>query len=495
MVRRKKDFNPRETFSERTSERIDSLVGIFSPKRAYLRKAYRFSYDAIDSSRLRKKRGHTGGGTGDTHLSETNLFKLREINRELTRNNPLIEGMFETDRDGIIGSGPKVQARTKDTGLNTELEAAWRETMLQRPCDVTGRLNFNQFLGIAFLSYRRDGDVGVIFLDDKLQAVEGEQIGTPFGISSPPKNFEIVNGLAFSKKTKRLIGYYIGESDRKWGFIKPGSTQKYRADRVHLLCNPRRFSQSRGKPALSSAIDFIDKTCGYIDAELVAAKVQACFTMFISQEYSDMPGPYTHGISSSGETKEGEQLEKMEPGIIQRGSPGEKAVGIGGTRPSGLFDPFIQRMLTFIGRPLCMPLMLITLDFSGATFMNARIAYQKVQDAWMREQEWVVKPFVSRVWRWWLKNLIDTKQIKVKTNGDTFYNEVICKRWPYVNPWQEARADEQQVKNVTSTRTEICARQGTDFNDVAKRLGEEEKIINEVGLSKTIGEKQDAVQK
>ena len=493
MVRRKKDFRPREGFSERTSERIDSLVGIVSPRRAYLRKAYRFSYDAIDSTRMRKKRGKTGG-TGDTHLTEINLFKLRDICRDLCRNNPLIEGMFETDRDGIIGSGPKIQARTKDNELNSELEAAWTETMLQQTCDVSGRLNFNQFLGIAFLSYRRDGDVGVIFLDDKLQAVEGEQIGTPYGIKSPPKNFEIVNGLAFSKLSKQLIGYYIGESDRKWGYIKPGSFKQYTADKVHLLCNPHRFSQSRGKPALSSAIDFIDKTCGYIDAELVAAKVQACFTMFVSQEYPDMPDPYTHGISSSGETEEGEQLEKMEPGVILRGSPGEKAAGIGGTRPSGLFDPFIQRMLTFIGRPLCMPLMLITLDFAGATFMNARIAYQKVQDAWEREQEWVVKPFVSRVYRWRLQNLIDSKQIKTKTNGDTFRHEVICKRWPYVDPFKEAKADEFQIKNGTTNRTLICARQGTDFDDVTKRLEEEEKIRDEAGLPK-IGEKQNALRK
>lgn len=493
MVRRREKFRPKEGFSERTSERIDSLISIFSPRRAYLRKAYRFSYDAIDSSRLRKKR-KDAGGSGDTHLTETNLYKLREINRDLTRNNPLIEGMFETDRDGIIGSGPKIQARTKDEGLNTELKAAWEETMVQQPCDIRGQFNFNQFLGITFLSYRRDGDLAVVFLGDKLQAVEGEQIGTPYGMAKQPQNFEIINGLAFSKTTKRLIGYYIGESDRKWGFIKPGSYKKYLAENVHHIFNPHRFSQSRGKPALSSAIDFIDKTCGYIDAELVAAKVNACFSMFVSRSGADIPEPYTGGISSTGYDEDDNRLEKMEPGMILYGRDGEKAEGIGQARPGTLFNPFIQRMLTFIGRPLCMPLMLITLDFSGATFMNARIAYQKVQDAWMREQEWVVKPFVSRVWRWWLQRMIATKKIKVKTNGDTFRHEVTCKRWPYVDPFKEARADGEQLKNGTSTRTEICARQGVDFDNVTKRLGEEDKERAKHNLPK-LGEKPNAVRK
>lgn len=478
MVSFRETVKPDKGFSRKTSERINNIVGIFSPKRAYLRRAYQFSYDAIDGHRTRKKRTSIGGGTGDTHLTENNLFKLREINRELTRNNPLIEGLFETERDGIIGSGPTIQARTEDTKLNAELEAAWKELMLQKPCDVSGRFSFDQFLGVLFLTYRRDGDTAIIFVDDKLQAVEGEQIGTPYGQKHPPEHYEIINGVAFSKKTKALIGYYIGESDRQWGYIKPGSFNKYPAEIVHHMFNPRRLSQSRGVPALTSAIDFIDKITGYVDAELVTAKVQACFSMFVSTETGEIPDAYTGGISSSGRDEDDNRLEKMEPGTIMYGGQGEKATGIGATRPAGMFDPFIQRMLTFVGRPMCMPLMLITLDFAGATFMNARIAYQKVQDAWLREQAWIVKPFVSRVWRWKVQRLIDSKDIKVpeKFSKKVFRHEVLCKRWPYVDPFKESRADEQQLLNGTLTRHEICARQGRDFEEVTEELDREETL-------------------
>lgn len=469
MNKTKENLRPDGGLSRKTSEHIDNIVGIFSPRRAYLRKAFRFSYDAIDSSRTRKKR--TGlGGSADRHLTETNLYKLREINRELTRNNPLIEGLFETERDGIIGSGVKIQARTGDTKLNEDLEAGWKEKMLQKPCDVSGRFNFDQYLGIKYLTYRRDGDAITIFGDDKLQAVEGEQIGTPWG-RADTEHFNVINGVAYSKKTKAVIGYYIGESDRKWGYIKRETFRSYRPDVVHHMFNPRRFSQSRGKPALTSAIDFVDKLTGYIDAELVAAKVNACFSMFVSQEYSDIPDPYTGGISDSGKDEDDNRLEKMNPGMILYGRPGEKAAGIGQTRPGALFDPFVQRILTFIGRPLCMPLMLITLDFSGATFMNARIAYQKIQDAWMREQNWIVKPFVSRVWRWRLQRFIDEGDFKLRDG--IFRHEILCNRWPYIDPWKEAKADEQQLFNGTATRTEVCARQGRDFKDVTDRLDEE----------------------
>ena len=63
--------------------------------------------------------------------------------------------------------------------------------------------------------------------------------------------------------------------------------------------------------------------------------------------------------------------------MIYECAPGEDAKAIAAQRPNSEFDPFILRCLMFICRPMCMPLMLATLDYSGATFMNARIAYQE----------------------------------------------------------------------------------------------------------------------
>jgi len=470
----RKQLRPDGEWSKKTSDRVDNLVGILFPKAALRRKAYRFGYEALDKHRTRKKR--TGlGGKGDTHLTRDNLYNLREVSRELMRNNPLAKRLLKVEQNGIIGSGVKIQARTDDDGLDKELESAWKEEMLDKPCDVTGRLNFNQYVRKYFLAYRRDGDAATIFLDDELQAIEGEQIGTPVGRKKEmAKNFEVVNGIAYSKKTKKVVGYYIGEAS-DYGFIKSGSYEKYLADHVHLMFDPERFSQSRGEPILTSSVKLIDILCDYIDAELVAAKVNACFSMFIKSEYPDIPAAYTKGISSSGLDEDDEPLEKMEPGIIMYGKPGEEAQGIGQTRPASQFDPFILRILSLIGGPLSMPLMLVTQDFSGATFMNARLAYQKVQEEWQAQQDNIVKPFVSRVWRWKLGRLLDTKRLKVNSNDKIFRHEILCRRWPYVDPFKEAKADEQQLLNGTISRTEICARMGRDFTDVTDELERESK--------------------
>jgi len=467
--------NPERKWQRQTSVFIDSMVGIVSPKTAYRRQLYRFGYDAVKTTRLGKPRG--SGGTGDVALDENSLFKLRETCRDLCLNNPIARGLLETERDSILGSMPPVQARTLSMRVNAKIERLIKSQMYDAPVDISGRFNWPMMRSLAYYSYRRDGDHALLFVGEEIQHIEGDQIGTPFG-RTEARHFDVVNGIAFSKLTKRLIGYYIGAPDENGFYIKPDSYQKYTPDRVCHVFHPRRSSQSRGEPALSPSIKYIDQLSGYIDAELVAARVNACFSMFIgkSDVYDSMPGAYTGGSSSSGYDKDGGRLEKMEPGLIMYGEPGDKAEGIGQNRPGTTFDPFVERLLSFIGRPLCIPLMLVTLDFSGATFMNARIAYQKAQEAWEREQSLVVRPLESRIYRWKIQRLIENKELVYR--DDIFDHEVLCRRWPYVDPYKEAMADKLNLENHTNNRTQMCARLGSEWGDIeAQRQKEDEAIV------------------
>jgi len=461
------------SFARKTSEKFDEVIGVFSPKAQLRRLQFRAAYDALDRHRTRKKRFGLGG-SADTQLNSGTLDGLREIHRELMRNNPIIKGLLKMERDEIIGAGPTIQARTEDEGWNRAAEQLWQEEMIDKKIDVTGRLNFNRLLRMQFLAYRRDGDSAVIFHDNELQAIEGDQMGTPFG-HKEKEHYRIVNGVAYSKKTQRVIGYYIGKPADNGYYIKQDSYKNYLAERVEHIFNPERSSQSRGEPVLTSSIDYIDKLSKYIDAEVVAAAVNASFTMFISKRDSTPPDPYVRGISSSGKDEDDNRLEKMNAGTILYGEPGEDARGIGMTRPAALFDPFVLRMLCFIGRPLCIPLMLITLDYSGATFMNARIAYQQAQKFWKTEQSDVIKPFVSRVWRWFIARMII--EDKLKKRDDIFKHQVICNRWPYVDPYKESMANKTELLNRTITRRDIIASKGGDYEEVTKQLEIEDKRV------------------
>lgn len=467
-----------DSFLRRVSIRLDDYIGVLSPRAAMMRRSYRFSYEILDKHRTRKKRSDMGG-TGDWHLTQEKLDQLREICRDLGRNNPLVKGIFRKLATKIVGTQTTIQTRTKDEGWNTAAEELWKEEMVDRPCDVTGRFNFHAYLKKMYYSYCRDGDIFTVFTDDGIQAIEGDQVGTPYG-NKEAEHFDVINGVAVSKKTKRVIGYYIGKPN-KWGYIANESTQRYTAGDVHHSFNTDRFSSSRGEPILISAVDTIDKLFGYIDAELVAAKINACFPMMITtKDSSNNPPPFTKGISSTGQDEYGRTLQKIDPGLIWEGSPGEKAEAIGASRPAAAFDPFVLRCMMIIGQPVSLPLMLMTGDFAGATFMNSRVAYQEARDNWHDEQELVIKPFVRRLYNLKIQQWIRRKDLTER--DDSGRHEILCKRWPYVDPLKESKADEQQLKNGTTNRSIINARQGQDFKDVIKQRAKEDEYLDEMGV-------------
>jgi len=449
-----------ERAATKASQKVDKFIGIFSPKTAYKRQAFRFAYDAIKKSRLNKSRGTISDATEDALLSEFDLAEFRLIGRDMSRNNPIAVGMLETEADEIIGNVLKIKPDTGSESLDAEIEQAWKEEVLQSPVDVKGEWNFLQVLRQIFTAYRRDGDCGCIFTDDGLQIIEGEQIGTPIGKDEPL--FKIINGVA-RKPNGKLLGYYVGKPT-KYGYIEIGSYKKYDAKDMHLMYWPWRSSQSRGIPALTPSIKFMDNLYGYLEAELVAARVNACNCMFVARDGEGMPDGWTGGSSPEGVTDDGKRIEKMEPGTIIYGQPGETATGITQTRPGNMFDPYVNKMLSFIARPLSLPLMLVTLDFSGATYMNARIANQIAKENWIRQQEFIIKPFVRKFYKKWLAK----KWPDAKTN-----NSILCRRWPYVDPVKEAAADKIELNdNKTTSPQEICARKGVDFEDVLKQRKE-----------------------
>lgn len=467
----------RTPFLTRMSERLDDLIGVVSPRAALERKQYRFAYDVLDSHRLRRKRTSLTG-TGNAQLTESVLKSLRQIAQDMSRNNPLAVKLLAIERNGVVGPGVQIQARTDTPSLNEDLEALWREYMVDQPCDITGRWNFPKYLRTYYLSYRRDGDAGTVYGDDWLQMVEGGQIGTPYGVRQP-ESYTIISGVAISKTTGRILGYYVGTPQpAAYGMISSTEYRKCGVDEFHYMGNSERSTQLRSAPALTPAIEWIDKLTDYMDAELVAARVQACFTVFIQRPDAN-PTAYTGGVHASGETDDGRRVEKIAPGMIEYLNPGEQIAAAGMNRPGQMFDSTCRQYLSMIGGSLCLPLMLVTLDFQGATYMNARIAYQKAQEAWEGEQEEVVKPFCRRTWRWFIDRMVRERQLPASTlkRDDLYRHEVLCNRWPYVDPYREAQADQLQLDNMTTTRKGICARQGTEWDEVLLELQREAEQI------------------
>lgn len=444
------------------------MICTVSPAWALRRRAAQFAYDALATDRTRRDRTLTKKITAAGDLTEGDLETLRNTAIDLSINNPLVEGILLTEADDVVGTETQIQARSDDEGWNRETEAAFKEECIESPCDNTGRWTAPQIFHKAFLNYRSHGDFFLIRTAYGPQCIEANRCGTPVDRNAGGDGYTVTHGVATSDATERVIGYYIGKPN-KWGYIASDSYKKIpvyddqdnRTDLIHHVFNPQRVSFTRGVPALTSAVTTIYKLFGYIDAELVAAKVHACLSLFIQvMDNNRVPNPFTQGRFSSGQTDLYQKVEKVEPGMIKYLNQNEEIKAVTPNRPAAAFDMFVLRMLMLIGRPLCMPLVLTALDFSQATFMNMRGAFQQAQKNYKREQEHVVKPLASTLYRWWLRSAIEAGRIKeIQT---AYRHEVSCQRWPYVDPYKQAMADKIELENGTELRSRILKRKGID---------------------------------
>lgn len=458
----------------RLSRALDGVVGVVSPGAAVRRQQYRMAYDVLDGHRTRSSR-HRPSGTGDRLLTESRATDLRNDLRQYCRNNSIVDGMLQTERDDVVGpQGPAIESRAAG-GWAAAAERGWKATMLEAACDHTNRFNWPQFIRTAYMSYRRDGDFFAVYGADAIEWAEGEQCGTPLGRQGD--HYKIANGVAF-KKSGRLLGYYLG-TPNKWGTIEASSWRAVPAGQVFHMFNPKRFSQSRGEPALTSALKWIDMMDGYFEAEMVAARVAACFSVFVTRNDETgglLPDPFGANGSASGYDRDtGYLQEKIEPGVINYLETGEAVNSVGMNRPGDQFDPFVKFMMSLAGRAINMPLMLISGDYSHATFMNARIALQQVQATWMAEQDDILKPFVRRTWRWWVDKEIAAGRLA--DHPDKYDIEIYCHRWPYVDPVKEEKANEMALANRTTNRKIIVSAKGMDPAQVETDRQAEEAVI------------------
>jgi lambda family phage portal protein len=442
------------------------------------------SYDAIDRSRLRKKRT-ASSGSGDVHLTEQALSDLREACRDLARNNPIVKGLLKTEANSVVGRSTRIEVKSSDKKFNKDAEDLWRERVVERPCEVTGRFGFHKVLRTIFQSYRQDGDIFVLFTPSGIQIAEGEQCGTPHGLPTADR-FDVTNGVATRKYDDQdgpagsVVGYYIGKPDR-WGFIRPEDYTKYEAQDVCHVFNSDRFSYTRGEPALTSAVDWIDKVTRYADATLVAAHVQACYSIFIKKQSPEgsLPTPTPSGASSDT-SEAGHRNYKLEPGMIWEGEPGDEAEALSSTQPNSVFDAYILRCLSFIGRPLCFPLPYISGDFSGATYMNMRFALDMARDNHMQEQDEVLVPFLHRWHRWQMEQWIRTELKKAPADWDR--RLIRCKRWPYIDRLKDAQADILLMQNLLKSHRRVMSDRGDDFEEEVADMAEDRKILVSKGL-------------
>ncbi len=496
--------------SEKFASGIDNIVSFFSPRSGFRRKMYR---EAINVSRKfgayrgsRRDRLYSSwlprGGSADEALLPE-LSEMRERSRDLNRNDAHASGITSTMTTNVIGTGIRPQSRVDDETLGiSEKSAANFQKKAERSwkkwlpfADAGERMDFYEIQQLVDRQILENGEAVVIpfMLKDKsrpyslaLQVIESDRLETP----SEKRSDKSIRGGVRIGENGEPVSYFIqknhpgdfryGNNDKK--FIEIPAKNEYGRKNVFHLYPVLRSGQTRGVPFFAPVLTYFKDLAEYAEAELVAARIAACFSLFITSEAS-----MDIAVNSAYERNSSDQLvESLEPGMIKHLMPGESITSFNPQRPGATFEPFVERILRAISAALGLPYELVAKDFSKTNYSSARAALLEARRYFKVKQEWLARKLCQPVW----DMVMEEAYLNGELGAISFYEKRrwwtgatwIAPGWEWVDPLKEAKAAEVGLKNGIVTHADLYSAQGKDWEEGFEQRKRELDKMNELGL-------------
>ena len=505
--------------SEKFANGIDNVVSFFSPRTGFKRRMYR---EAINISQKfgaykgsRRDRLHSSwiprGGSADEALLPE-LSDLRERSRDLNRNDAHASGITATMTTNVVGTGIRPQSRVdreflgisgkSAANFQKKAERSWKRWLPYS--DAGERMDFYEIQQLVDRQILENGEAIVIPLmlkDDNrpyslaLQVIESDRLDTPPDRRSDKS---IRSGIKIGENGEP-VSYFIqkthpgdfrhGSRDKK--FIEIPAKNEYGRRNVFHLYPVVRSGQTRGVPFFSPVLTYFKDLAEYSEAELVAARISACFSLFITSEAS-----MDVAVNSAYERNSSSQLlESMEPGMIKHLMPGESITSFNPQRPSATFEPFVERILRAISAALGLPYELVAKDFSKTNYSSARAALLEARRYFKVKQEWLSRKLCQPVW----DMVLEEAYLKGELGSISFYEKRrwwtgaswIAPGWEWVDPLKEAKAAEVGLKNGIVTHSDLYSSRGKDWEESFEQRKRELDKMTELGLPQNNGRAKD----
>ena len=165
--------------------------------------------------------------------------------------------------------------------------------------------------------------------------------------------------------------------------------------------------------------------------------------------------------------------------------------------PHAAFDPFVQSRKRDMASGLDVAHHNLSGDMTGVNYSSARIAELQERDCWRAGQQFMINAFVQRVAERWLEFALLAGAITLPTGNAlpaTKYDKYqaglsyIGRGWDWVDPLKEINAAKVGIQEGLTTRTQVVASKGGDFEENVIELEREMQLLAKHGIA--LGEPQ-----
>lgn len=472
-------------------------------------------YDAARDSRMRD--GWNPPNSSPDGSTLLDIEKIRARSADLLRNNPFANSIIQTYVTNIVSTGIQHQPTIdfKRVGMEESVVrkinqdaghvfSSWAEAP-----DYSGRLNWHEAQQLFVRQVLEMGDMFVIPrmasnrkrrlsspLQTRIQLIEADRVRSPsFGRRNTEE--DIRDGVAIDRVTGEPLAVYVAntyKTDHVPSFAVSRNREFDRVDwydnrgnwNVLHLMESTRPGLSRGVPFLAPSMLLFDDLSSYLEAELTAARVAACFSVFIKK--LDPLGAASGNLWSGNTTSE--RLESIEPGMIEYLDVNEDIASFSPQRPSATFEGFVSRLLKTISSAAGLPYELVAKDFSGVNYSSARIALLQSYRRFRAFQRWLackaLQPIYERVMEEAYLRGLWGEEIPLSAFNSMRREFLRCHwispGWEWVDPLKEAQAQVMAVNSNITTLSDLVTSMGNDWEDVLEQRAREKATEKRLGL-------------
>jgi lambda family phage portal protein len=420
-----------------------------------------------------------------------NLRLLRARGRELVRNNPIARHFLNMLSANVVGpAGIRYQSLVRnangefDTQTNKTIETAWGEWCKKGNCTVDGKLSFRALQSLALRTEAMDGECFVRLIrgfDNQwgfaLQTIDADQVDHLFSRPGGNRSGETEVRLGIEvNKWGRPVAYWVNPghpSDFGGSLLR----DRIPADQIIHLLDPYRVNQTRGLTWFHAVMMALKMLNGYMEAEIVAARVGAAKMAFLVN---------TDPAAFDGQNDDPTQPLRMEAnaGMIEQLPAGWDIKEFKPDHPANAFENFIKTNLRWVASGLGASYNALANDLQGVNYSSLRSGLLIERDHWKEVQKHVAEDFMQPIFDEWLKMSLLSGALKLDSRDHERYSagKWIPRGWQWVDPYKETQAAVLGIAAALQTRDGVISDRGGDVEEVFEQLAAEDKMAKQFGI-------------